>query len=128
MDANLYQKKASRTLIDKPDFLITDHQVMVVWCLTGLCGEAGEIAKLIKKGIFHQHGVDKQKLRKEIGDVLWYIAGICTVFDFNLGDIMQENINKLNLRYPNGYNTKDSVKRVDVYSEKPASKFEEKEL
>ena len=98
-----YQEAAARTLIDKPDFEITDTQVMTVWNAIGLAGEAGEVVDLIKKGIFHQQGLDKEKLKKELGDVLWYAAAICTTCGFTLEEVMELNIEKLKARYPDGY-------------------------
>ena len=40
----------------------------------GLTGEAGEVSDLVKKSIFHEKGIDKEHLEKELGDVMWYIA------------------------------------------------------
>jgi NTP pyrophosphatase (non-canonical NTP hydrolase) len=114
MDANEYQKLASRTLIDRPGFQIPDNEIMAVWDVVGLTGEAGEVADLIKKGVFHQHGIDIEKLKKEIGDTLWYVSALCTTLDLDMSEIMQQNIDKLKLRYPNGYNSEDSKKRVDI--------------
>lgn len=112
-----YQCLAARTLIPGPDFQISDSDFMALWCSIGLSGETGEVAELLKKGILHQHGVDKDKLKKELGDVCWYLAGICTVFDLSLEEVMQANIEKLLERYPNGYNSEDSKKRVDTQKE-----------
>lgn len=109
-----YQWLASRTLIDAPDFAITDEQVMIVWNAIGLAGEAGEVCEMVKKGIFHQHGLDRDKMHKELGDVLWYVAALCTKFGFDMGDVMVANIEKLKERYPNGYNSADSIARQDV--------------
>lgn len=114
MDANQYQKEAARTLIDKPDFVISDKHIMILWCAIGVAGESGEIAELIKKGILHQHELDDKKLADEIGDCLWYLAGLCTILHLNIGTVMQENIDKLKTRYPNGFNSQDSIKRTDV--------------
>ena len=69
----------------------------------GLTGEAGEVSDLVKKGIFHEKGIDREHLEKELGDVMWYIALICHTFGFNLDEIMQINIDKLKARYPEGF-------------------------
>lgn len=114
MDAKEYQKLAARTLIDKPDFEISDREIMAIWDAIGLAGEAGEVADHIKKGVFHQHGIDLEKLQKEIGDVLWYAAALCTTLGMDMSEVMQANIEKLKVRYPNGYSSTDSQKRVDV--------------
>lgn len=112
MNANEYQALAGRTLIDRPDFNITDRDVMIVWNAVGLAGEAGEVADLIKKGVFHQHGLDVPKLKKELGDVLWYVAALCSKLDLDLDDVMASNIEKLKARYPEGYNSEASQLRA----------------
>lgn len=114
MNAREYQEQAARTLIDAPGFEIPANEMMVVWNAIGLAGEAGEVAELTKKGVFHQHGLDRGKLAKELGDCLWYIAALCTKLDLDMGEIMAANIEKLKIRYPNGYNSSDSQKRKDV--------------
>lgn len=101
MNATEYQRLAARTL-------------MVVWNAIGLAGEAGELCELVKKGIFHQHGLDRARVRKELGDVLWYVAALATKLGLDLGDVMAENIDKLRQRYPDGYSSADSIRRVDV--------------
>jgi len=109
-----YQREAARTLIDHPDFDLSDPDIMLAWNALGLAGEAGEVADLIKKAIFHRHDIDKAEVAKELGDVLWYVAALCTNLGLDLSDVMQANIEKLKLRYPNGYSSSDSLKRVDV--------------
>lgn len=116
MDAKKYQELAARTLINKPDFEISDRDIMAVWTALGLSGEAGELANLIKKGVFHRHGIDLLKVEDEIGDVMWYVAGLCTTLRLSLSSIMDMNIAKLEVRYPNGFSSEDSKKRVDVDS------------
>ena len=114
MNADEYQVLASRTLIDRPDFDIADNDMMIVWNALGLAGEAGECVDAIKKGILHQHGLDYEKLVRELGDVMWYVAAIATKIDVSLSEIMEVNIDKLRHRYPDGYKPTDSARRVDV--------------
>lgn len=71
----------------------------------GLTGEAGEVADLIKKGIFHQKGIDLEHLQKELGDVMWYIALICNSCGLDMDCVMETNIRKLEARYPEGFDT-----------------------
>lgn len=71
----------------------------------GLTGEAGEVSDLIKKGIFHEKGIDLEHLKKELGDCAWYLAMICDACGFTLDDVMQTNIDKLKERYPEGFDT-----------------------
>jgi len=92
---------------------------MLVWNALGLAGEAGEVADIIKKGVFHQHGIDREKLIKELGDVAWYLAAICTKFNIALEDVLIVNLDKLNKRYPDGYSSEQSQKRPDVSKREP---------
>lgn len=114
MNADEYQKLAARTLTSKPGAPLSNPELMMAWNALGLAGEAGEVADLIKKGVFHQHGVEKEKLAKELGDVMWYLAALCTDLGIKLSDVMTANIEKLKTRYPDGFQTADSLSRVDV--------------
>lgn len=120
MNASTYQEQAARTLLDAPGFDIPAQEIMLLWNAIGLAGEAGEVAEHIKKGVLHQHGVDANKLGKELGDVLWYVAGLCTKAGLDMSQVMAENIQKLQARYPHGFTAADSQRRVDVQQEQPA--------
>lgn len=110
---NKYQKQAARTLIDSPDFDLLNTELMIIWNAIGLAGETGEILDHIKKGIFHEHGLDRDHLKEELGDVMWYIAGLCTKLGLDLDEVLAFNIKKLERRYPNGYSSEDSKNRVE---------------
>ncbi len=114
MDARDYQELAARTLIDGPDAAYSDHEIMLVGNALGLAGEAGEVADSVKKMVFHQHGIDRDELVKELGDVLWYVAALCTKLDVSMSEVMERNIAKLMKRYPNGYTSADSQARKDM--------------
>ncbi len=113
-DPDEYQRMAARTLIDGPGFVLSDYDFMIVWNALALAGEAGEVAEMVKKGLLHQHGLNVDDLAKELGDVMWYVAALATKIGVPLSEIMGRNIDKLLQRYPDGYNTADSIKRVDV--------------
>lgn len=108
MDANEYQDLAARTLIQHPDMRITEEEFMVLWNAMGIGGEAGEVMEVVKKGIFHRHGLDIGKLKNELGDVLWYVAALCTTLGLDMETIMHENILKLKDRYPEGFDVEKS--------------------
>lgn len=93
-----YQDEVSRTS-KHPDA----HADLVVKDALGLAGEAGEVVELIKKARFHGVPFDTEKLRSEIGDVLWYITDLCAQAGFTLADAAQANVAKLRARYPNGF-------------------------
>jgi NTP pyrophosphatase (non-canonical NTP hydrolase) len=113
MTAIEYQIAASRTLIDKPLRPLTDYEHMIVWNAIGVAGEAGELCERIKHGIFHNHGLSRKDVSEEIGDLIWYIAALCSRMNLNLADIMDNNIEKLKKRYPSGYTEDHSKERMD---------------
>ena len=69
----------------------------VLYPTLGLCGETGEVAEKVKKqvrdGVFNRHEV-----AKELGDVLWYLANLSNDIGYNLDEIANINIEKLNSR------------------------------
>ena len=106
MDANEYQRLAMTTLnpnLDKKDILI--NSVM------GLCGESGEAIDIVKKWLAQGHTLDKEKLAKELGDIAWYLAEAATALELDLSEILSANIEKLKLRYPEGFDSERSVNR-----------------
>ena len=75
--------------------------------ILGVAGEAGEIAEFYKKRWFHPGGYDSQtdeKLRGEIGDLLFYLALLNQeVFGDSLVDVARDNLRKLHKRWPDRY-------------------------
>jgi NTP pyrophosphatase (non-canonical NTP hydrolase) len=65
----------------------------------GLCGEAGEVAEKVKKIIRDDAGVvspdKRENIKKELGDVMWYVSAVATELQLNLQDIAKANIDKL---------------------------------
>ena len=72
------------------------------WAL-GIAGEAGEVAEVIKKHLYHGKALDLNDLEKEMGDVLYYIQAMCNLTGLTLEKCMQHNADKLKKRYPNGF-------------------------
>ncbi len=90
----------------------TKEKEILTWGL-GIAGEAGDVASCIKKTIIHEND-QKQGIRENIGDTLWYAAMVCNYFDWDLQEILNENIAKLEKRYPEGFTTKDAKReRID---------------
>lgn len=78
----------------------------------GIAGEAGEAADLIKKHVGHGHPLNKEKLAKELGDVLWYTAMLADLIGLPLSEIARINIEKLHARYAGGtLTTAESIDR-----------------
>ena len=114
MTPNEYQQLAARTLLSEPDRQYRGDEIMAVWNALGLAGEAGEAADHVKKVVFHQHPLDHDRLVKELGDVLWYVAALCGYCGVPLETVIERNIEKLRRRYPTSYNAADSLLRRDA--------------
>lgn len=122
MYANEYQQLAMRTndgnatyrLSNMVDNHLDDPRIDVGGILNGclgLSGEAGEFNDMVKKWIFHEKDLDIDHAQKEVGDILWYIAMICHSFGWDMGEIMQKNVDKLKARYPDGFDVALSAHR-----------------
>lgn len=72
----------------------------------GITAEGGEFAEIIKKCVFQGKPVDEHTvyhMKRELGDVMWYIAQACIALDTTLEDVIYMNIEKLEARYPDGF-------------------------
>lgn len=86
------------------------HQQQLANAAIGLCGEAGEVADLLKKHLFQEKSLDISDLKKEMGDVMWYMSYLALVVGVDLNSVIQGNIDKLMARYPNGFRPRDEIK------------------
>ena len=91
---------------------VFDTAGLLMGCL-GLAGESGELLDLFKKWIFHGKPLDEEHAKKELGDVLWYVAEIAHSMGWDLDEIMAMNIDKLRARYPEGFSTEMSNHRAE---------------
>ena len=91
-----YQKLSRKTAI------YPDKDNNFIYPTLGLTGEAGEVAEKIKRVLRDNNRVvddlKKQEIKKELGDVLWYLSQIATELDLSLNDIACFNIEKVNSR------------------------------
>lgn len=69
----------------------------------GLAGEAGEVVDLLKKHWGHNKPLDRNDLRLELGDVLWYVVALARQFGFTLEEVADASNQKLLARYPDGF-------------------------
>ena len=93
---------------------LVDERSMLNAAALGLNGEAGEIADHVKKIMFHGHPLDdatRDKIAKEIGDILWYCAMGARGIGLDLGEVARMNVEKLRKRYPDGFSTEHSLNR-----------------
>ena len=81
----------------------------------GLQAETGEFAEIIKKCIFQGKTMDKSArfhAMRELGDVMWYWIHAVNALSLDPGQVIQENIKKLEARYPGGFEVSRSENRV----------------
>lgn len=107
MTGNEYQKLAART-INKG--LTLEEQK--IHALHGMVGEIGEIHSIYQK-MYQGHAFEFDHIKKEFGDLLWFIAEYCTAKGWSLDDIMRMNIDKLKGRYPEGFDAGKSLHRAE---------------
>ncbi len=101
-----YQYAATRTLPDGE--ALADKLKMLA---LGLSGESGEVADLIKKHCYHGHDLAVDRVVRELGDVLWYLAVLAGVLGVSLSHVAAVNISKLKERYPDGFSEERSRER-----------------
>jgi len=71
----------------------------------GLAGESGEFDEFVKKIVFHGKDYSPENLasmKKELGDVIWYWTQACLALGFDPNEVISENVDKLQARYPGG--------------------------
>ena len=99
-DFNTYQTESRKTW----GIISMDHPI--VYPTMGLVNEAGEVAGKIKKIFRDRNGQiaeeDKQSLKNELGDVLWYLTQICTELGLTLEEVAETNITKFFSRQERG--------------------------
>lgn len=97
---NTYQRESRKTW----SLIHTDHPI--VYPTLGLVNEAGELAGKVKKIFRDKNGqiseADREALKYELGDVLWYMAQIATELDLTLQEVAEANLQKLFSRLERG--------------------------
>ena len=100
MEFSEYQTKSRKTAKYPP----IGHPV--IYPTLGLTNEAGEVAGKIKKIFRDKDGffgeTEREALKGELGDVLWYLAQVCTELELSLEDVAEYNLEKLFSRLDRG--------------------------
>lgn len=101
-----YTQLASNTRADLESPLM--NQLHMV---SGMVTEASEIMDAYKKHFAYGKELDVVNVEEEIGDLLWYIANFTDMMEFDLSDIMEKNIAKLQARFPNKFEADRAINR-----------------
>jgi NTP pyrophosphatase (non-canonical NTP hydrolase) len=94
MELSEYQKRAFKTALPR----IKDSMLYMAY---GLGSEVGEVLGKLKK-VERGDKITTDMIAAEIGDVLWYVAGLCTVLKLDFNEIAEENLYKLKKRQTEG--------------------------
>ena len=95
MTLDFYEKQAVHTKL-------YPEEKKIEYCALGLTGEAGEVAEKVKKWLRGDKELDYEELKKELGDVLWYVTAMATDIGSSLEEVAQMNIDKLSKRKDEG--------------------------
>ncbi len=71
----------------------------------GMSAEAGEFTEIVKKIVFQGKPVNEENLfhlKRELGDIMWYVSQACLGLDISIEEVIQMNFEKLSARYPEG--------------------------
>lgn len=97
-----YQRLAARTAV----YPGREKDSLATYPALGLAGEAGEVCEHVKKTVRDDDATltdDRRRaLRKELGDVLWYVAALCDELDLQMEDVARHNVEKLDDRRRRG--------------------------
>ena len=71
----------------------------------GISAEGGEFTEVVKKIVFQGKPVNDENIfhmKRELGDILWYVAQACMALDTTFDEVIEMNVEKLKARYPGG--------------------------
>ncbi len=102
MNLKEYQEACKRTAKK-----FKNKEIAIATFGLGIAGEAGDVASCIKKTFAHGNN-QTTGIRENLGDTLWYAAMICNFFGWNFEEILEENVEKLKKRYPEGFTIEDA--------------------
>ena len=86
----------------------------VMTSASGMRAESGEFTEILKKMVFQGKEFNEENrfhMKRELGDILWYWIQGCMALGYTPDEVMDENIKKLEARYPNGFEVARSEKR-----------------
>lgn len=106
MEIKEYQEKSARTL-SKLSSKLEDNLHMTL----GLVTESAEIADVYKKKIAYAKEVDEINVKEELGDLMFYVVNFCNINGWDLRDILDTNITKLQVRYPESFSNEKALNR-----------------
>ena len=109
MEIQEFQKLSIRTLNNS----LSEKEQLAKMVIGASC-EFSEAGDSIKKYLFQGHELDKKHIEEELGDTMFYICNLATLLNISMENVLEQNVEKLNKRYKNGFSYKASIDRIDT--------------
>lgn len=109
MTLDEYQEKAMRTAMD-----FEQEEDALSYAAMAVAGEAGEYMNIVKKQVYHGHEAGQEAIdamADELGDIQWGVAYAAWILGIPLSVIASKNLEKLQKRYPDGFDPERSRNR-----------------
>ena len=113
-DINVLTQRVASLFLDSQKLGVKLPELLTA--SSGLSAESGEFTEVVKKILFQGKPLDEDNIyhmKRELGDVCWYLSVACTALNTTLEDILVMNVEKLSARYPNGFDIIKSEVRKD---------------
>lgn len=82
--------------------------------VVGVSGEAGELLDAVKRAVIYRKQIDIENVREEVGDIMFYLTGLCDSLDITVDQCIDDNIKKLSVRYRGmKYSDRAAIARED---------------
>ena len=98
-DSDVLQEKISELVLGGAD---VSH---LLTAALGLTAESGEFTEIVKKILLQGKPYNEENIfhmKRELGDICWYIAQACMALEISFDDVIERNVKKLEKRYPGG--------------------------
>ncbi len=110
MNYKKYQEESGRTFAYRKEPL-NEADTDLLHCAIGVATESGELMDQFKRHIFYGKPLDKVNLEEEVADIMWYIANLCRLSDMDFEKLLQNNIDKLRIRFPDKFTMENALNR-----------------
>lgn len=103
-----YQKNTNRTNAPLDN---SYYHMTALHMLMGMMTEVGELTDQFKKNLAYGKDIDWVNVKEEIGDLMWYISEFANEYQFDLEEILETNISKLQQRFPDKFTSGNAINR-----------------
>lgn len=110
MNIQDYIKESGRTFSYRKEPL-DEKTTDLLHCAIGVATESGELLDQFKKHIFYGKPLDVVNVGEELADKLWYIVNLCRLLNLDPEQLMQNNIDKLRVRFPDKFTMENALNR-----------------